>query len=410
MTSKRKTLKLALAIALTAASAQAAQLRPSSDLLLPWFEVDLESTGTTTLFAVGNASEKPVEVLATLRTNWGIAILEVPFTLQPDEIRTVNLRDWLRDGGNPAHVAAAASGRPSPQDRMYYGTEVQPGLAVGSVTLRTQGEKRDALWGDWFVVDADGGVARGEVLVDIDRTGTHSALCRRHLLRYLSGGGFAGDTELIVWRNTSHTAGQPSANPGGARGGIRLTADASALSEPGRPVERRQIQLLALDTITVAELGLEESFGALRVETEEDVFIGVRHSAENRYSVALQAYCMPSSCAGKKTGLDLGIWLGGQEAVGPRGPLVDSGSRLDWSLVISNTGQLPVNGIEVKGLDALCPAASLAAGESMECTATGTALSNMQAVGIEVTGRSSCAEVSAHGAGYYEGVLVDVFP
>lgn len=409
-----KTLKLALALALTAASAQAAQLRPSSDLLLPWFEVDLESTGTTTLFAVGNASEKPVEVLATLRTNWGIAVLEVPFTLQPDEIRTVNLRDWLRDGGDPstlaistqpAHVAAAASGQPSPQDRMYYGSEVRPGLAVGSVTLRTQGEKRDALWGDWFVVDADGGVARGEVLVDIDRTGTHSALCRRHLLRYLSGGGFDADTELIVWRETTS---QPSASPGGA--GIRLTADASALSEPGRPVESRQIRLLALDKVTIAELGLEESFGTLRIETDEDVFIGVRHSAENRYSVALQAYCMPGSCEGRKTGLDLGIWLGGQEAVGPRGPLVDSGSQLDWSLVISNTGQLPVSGIEVQGLDALCPAATLAAGESMECTATGTALSNMQAVGIEVTGRSSCAEVSVHGTGYYEGVLVDVFP
>jgi hypothetical protein len=426
MTSTRKTLQLALALALTAASAPAAQLRPSSDLLLPYFEVDLEPSGMTTLFAVGNASEKPVEVLATLRTNWGIAILEVPFTLQPDEIRTVNLRDWLLAGADtgdptalaaslePAHAAAAASGQPSPKDRMYYGSEVRPGRAVGSVTLRIQGEMLDALWGDWFVVDAAGGVARGEVLVDIDRSGAHSALCRRHLLRYLSGGGFAGDTEVIVWRNTgsdgSDTASQPSANPGGTVEGIRLTAEASALSEPGRPVESRQIELLALDRITVAELGLEESFGALRIETADDVFIAVRHSAENRYSVALQAHCLASSCEGKKTALGVDVLLDGQEAGTPRGPLMDSGSPLDWALVITNKGKLPVSGIEVEGVDAICPAGELAAGESMACTATGTALSGQQAVAVEVTGRSSCAEVSAHGTGYYEGVLVDVFP
>src|SRR5688500_6660325 len=207
MTPTWKTLQLAMAIALTAASAAAAQLRPTSDLLLPWFEVDLDPSGMTTLFAVGNASEKPVEVLATLHTNWGIAILDVPFTLQPDEIRTVNLRDWLRDGdpstlaasSEPGHVVAAASGQRSPKDRMYYGSEVQPGRAVGSVTLRTRGKMLDALWGDWFVVDAGGGVARGDVLVDIDRSGAHSALCRSHLLRYLSGGGFNGGTEVIVW-------------------------------------------------------------------------------------------------------------------------------------------------------------------------------------------------------------------
>jgi hypothetical protein len=399
-----KTLQLALAIALTAAAAPAAQLRPSSDLLLPWFEVDLEPSGMTTLFAVGNASEKPVEVLATLRTNWGIAILEVPFTLQPDEIRTVNLRDWLH-----AESLAEASGQASPKDKLYYGSEVRPGRAVGSVTLRIQGEARDALWGDWFVVDAAGGVARGENLVDIDRSGAHSALCRRHLLRYLNGGGFAGDTEVIVWRETQ---GMPSANPGGTPDGtgIRLTAEASVLSEPGRPVESRQIELQALDKITVADLGLEESFGALRIETADDVFIGLRHSAENRYSVALQAYCLASSCEGKKTALGVDILLDGQDAGGPRGPLVDSGSRLDWALVISNRGKLPVTGIEVKGLDASCPAGELAAGESMACTATGTALSSPQTVAVEVIGRSSCAEVSAYGTGYYEGVLVDVFP
>lgn len=421
----RKTLPLALVLVLAAASAPAAQLRPSSDLLLPWFEVDLEPSGMTTLFAVGNASDRPVEVLATLRTNWGIAILDVPFTLQPDEIRTVNLRDWLRDGGDagassltldsaePAHLVAAASGQPSPKDRLYYGSEVRPGRAVGSVTLRTRSGRNAALWGDWFVLDSASGVASGGVLVDIDRSGANSALCRSHLLRYLSGGAFDGGTELIVWRNTgSDTAGQPSATPDGSGAGIRLRAGASALSEPGLRIESRQLELQALDRITVAELGLAEPFGALRIETDENVFIGVRHSAEDRYNVALQAYCVPGACEGKKSALGLDVHLNGMDANGPRGPLVDSGSRLDWTVVISNMGQMPVSGIEVEieGCHAACPGNELAAGESMACTATGTALSNLQTVGVEATGRSSCAEVSAAGAGHYEGVLVDVFP
>src|SRR4051812_10765685 len=95
---------LALPILLAVASGTAvAQNVSSSDLLVPYFEVDAaHAGGLTTLFAVGNSTEKPVDVLATVYTNWGIAILEVPFTLQPREVRTVNLRDWFRTGGNPA--------------------------------------------------------------------------------------------------------------------------------------------------------------------------------------------------------------------------------------------------------------------------------------------------------------------
>src|SRR5688572_26331066 len=96
-----------LALAALCAPA-AAQNRPSSDLLLPYFEVDgANPGGLTTLFAVGNATEKPVDVLATVFTNWGIPILEVPFTLQSREVRTVNLRDWFRQGGNPQKALAA---------------------------------------------------------------------------------------------------------------------------------------------------------------------------------------------------------------------------------------------------------------------------------------------------------------
>src|SRR5688500_4959885 len=98
-TTMKKTLTACLALMALAAlcGPAAAQNQASSDLLLPYFEVDAANPGgLTTLFAVGNSTDKPVAVSATVYTNWGIPILEAPFTLQPREIRTVNLRDWFR--------------------------------------------------------------------------------------------------------------------------------------------------------------------------------------------------------------------------------------------------------------------------------------------------------------------------
>ena len=47
-----------------------AQNVPSSDLLLPYFEVDAaDPGGLTTLFAAGNSTETPVAVVGTVYTN-----------------------------------------------------------------------------------------------------------------------------------------------------------------------------------------------------------------------------------------------------------------------------------------------------------------------------------------------------
>lgn len=344
MTRARTIPTLAILILLTTLPVSAARLQPSSDLLLPRFEVDLDA-GVTTTVSLGNASEKAVEVLATLSTDGGVAILSVPFTLQAGEVRTVDLREWL---------APAA------------------GAVVGSMTLRTRSGRRDALWGDWSMI-AEGGVQRGDSLVDIDRSGSHSALCRQHLLRYDAG------TEILVWRENA---------------GTRLDA---RVSEAGEPDETLQIGLQALGKVAVADLGLRETSGVLRIETAEDVYIA-------------GAFCVAASCETRRTGLAVDILLNGRIADQARGPLVDSGSRLDWTLLITNTGELPVSRIEIAGLDAICPQGALEPGETLECTAAGTALSNPQSVPVLVTGSSSCADVSAKTTGYYEGVLVDVYP
>ena len=381
MNASRKTLTacLTLVALATLCGPVTAQNQTSSDLLLPYFEVDgANPGGLTTLFAVGNATDKPVEVTATVYTNWGIPILDVPFTLKAREIRTVNLRDWFRQGGDPnkvlavaevQHLAAAASGQRSPKDNLYYSSEVRPDLHVGYVILRTRGSRPDALWGDWFNVDVAGNLARGDVLVNIDRSVGCPGFCQRHLLRYLSGGGFDGGTEVIIWRAS---VGKPSANPDA---GVKMQADAIAFNELGLPIENRKLGLLPVEKVLVSELGLQEPFGSLDVESEEDTFFAVQHTAENRYSVGLTTYCLPRKLK-PGPGIEILKLTNGEDADAAPGPSIPIGETVTWEYVVTNTGNVELTDIEVEDDQegaVSCPHDTLVPGESMTCTANGTA-------------------------------------
>jgi hypothetical protein len=125
----RFALILAAALTLLGPPRALAETQPSSDLLLPWFEVDLEGGRYTTLFALANSSEEPVDVRVSVQTSWGIPVLDLPLTIAGSQVETVNLRDWLVLGrlpsgalgaGELAHVQAALSGRASPRDGLYY--------------------------------------------------------------------------------------------------------------------------------------------------------------------------------------------------------------------------------------------------------------------------------------------------
>ena len=408
-TIKKKTLMAGLLLLAALCGTAAAQNVHSSDLLLPYFEVDgANAGGLTTLFAVGNSTDEPVEVLATVYTNWGIKVLEVPLTLQGREVRTINLRDWFRNGGNPNkalsaaeldHLAAAASGQRSPKDNLYYSTEVRPELLVGYVTLRTQGDRPDALWGDWFNVDVGGNLARGDVLANIDRSTGCPGVCRRHLLRYLSGGGFDGGTEVIIWRAT---LGQPSADP---QGGIRMQADATAFDEPGRAIENRQLSLLPVEKVLVSELHFREPFGSLDVESEIETFIAVQHTAENRYSVGLTTYCLPRE-PNTGPGIEIVKLTNGHEATTAPGPFLELGSLVTWEYLVTNTGNVDLTGIVVEDDregTISCPDDRLAPGESMTCTATGTAEACQYRNVATVVGNSSSGSAADTAASHYFG-------
>jgi hypothetical protein len=67
---------------------------PSSTLLLPYFEVDLEfPNGVTTIFTIGNASSDPVLAEVVLWTDLGIPVLTFQVPLTGYEVQPINLRD-----------------------------------------------------------------------------------------------------------------------------------------------------------------------------------------------------------------------------------------------------------------------------------------------------------------------------
>lgn len=388
----RHTLTAALAVAFVLgalAPPAAAESVPSSDLLLPWFEVHLDSSRTT-LFAVGNAADEALDVRASVHTNWGIPVVERTLQLGPGEVRTVNLREWLAAGNTPdpklrgielEHVQAALTGQLSPKDSLFYSTQADPfdpELAVGYVTLRVSGSPRlDALWGDYFWVDPNSDFAEGELLVNIDRTAECGDLCDAHRLRFLEGGGFDGGTQIVVW-SPKRLNPAPDANAATARNLLSLS---QFHSEPGEKFDERLLELLPVQLVDVGELFLDEQFGWLDVASDEEIYVGVRYSAERRYSVTLQTWCMPEpppppTNGPKARSIDVEKSTNGVDADEPKGPEIPPGGVVTWEYVVTNTGQVRLTDVRLADDQegaVTCPKTALEPGESMTCTLTGQA-------------------------------------
>ncbi len=67
----------------------------------------------------------------------------------------------------------------------------------------------------------------------------------------------------------------------------------------------------------------------------------------------------------------------GQDANTPPGPVVAPGSTVNWTYVVTNTSSDPLTGVSVtddQGVTVSCPQTTLSPGESMTCTASGTAI------------------------------------
>jgi hypothetical protein len=405
---------LVLVVALIFAATAEAQLRPSSTVLLPYFEVDLAGAGKTTTFAVGNALAQPVDVNIEVRTNWGIGVLNLQLELQPHEARSFDLRDWLVFGRLPDrtlrrfernHLQATLSGQPSPHNRLFYADPIATGLAVGSVVITAQGDRpRGALWGDYLLLDAAGGVSTGDDLVDVEtRPGVPgSSLCARHVLRDVSG--TALDARLVIWTNR---AGQPS--PSAYPESRRVAVDGTAYGEAGEPLDEVHLRLLPVQTVPIPSLGLAGPSGWLDLRSAEPAFIGRLHDPRNRDGSALQTDCVeeppPPSDRGPR--IEIEMRTNDEDADAAPGPVIAAGAPVRWDYRVTNAGDVRLTRVTVSddhGVCVSCPKTALEPGESMTCTGSGTAQAcQYRGAGTVTATAPSGLEVAAEDASHYFG-------
>jgi len=440
-------------------------------------------------------------------------------TLAPRQVRNFSLRDWLA-GNLPDrrltaaeinHFKAALTGQRSPKDKMFYSSQVAPGLAVGYVRIKTLGPPQPAaLWGDYYLLDGGQASAEGDTLINLDANAGCAGGCKRHAMRFVTSGTFDAGTQVVILSETSAKPCATSQAPG------FVEADTLAFDEAGQSLGGNHLRLLPVQVISIADLGLRQSSGWIDLQTEETSIVAIHYTSKKLFGVALMSYCLPSpppdpgginlkkltngqdanavpgpsikvgdpvtwqyilentgdvrltdvevgdddsrisvgcpktelapgermTCTGHGTadacqyenlgtatartadgksvsaddlshyfgaenaGIELKLLVNGQAADAPTGPTVDAGSRIDWTYKVTNTGEVALNNVKVSddhGDAVSCPQASLRPGESMTCTASGTAATGQSGKLAKATGQASCTEVHAEDPAYYFG-------
>jgi uncharacterized repeat protein (TIGR01451 family) len=84
----------------------------------------------------------------------------------------------------------------------------------------------------------------------------------------------------------------------------------------------------------------------------------------------------PANYFGAAASIDIEKLVDGEDADEPPGPVIPVGSTVEWTYVVTNTGNVTLTNIVVedsRGVAVTCPVTELPAGGSMTCTAAGTA-------------------------------------
>ncbi|MCI0440522.1 MAG: hypothetical protein L0177_15525 [Chloroflexi bacterium] len=80
--------------------------------------------------------------------------------------------------------------------------------------------------------------------------------------------------------------------------------------------------------------------------------------------------------------IDIEKATNGEDADSPTGPFIPVGGAVNWTYVVTNTGNVPLSNVAVtddQGVVVTCPKDTLAVGESMTCTASGIAVAGQYA-------------------------------
>ena len=325
----------------------AAQQVPANRLLLPYFEVSLDGSGNNTVFSVvnplGNSIDLPARI--TLYSNWGVEVLNSSVVLDSQGVLRVDLQDWIVRGELPEralsapeieHIQTALSGRRSPLDSLFYSSRLGQELATGFAIIQLEHPlSSGVLFGDYFIVSPGEDQAQGEVLVGIDRQENEkcSELCLIHGLRFLAGQELSTDTEIVIW--SDQVDQQPSSSPDRES---RLTgAEAALFDSEGRFIGIQVLGLLPLQVLTAGELGVSEGTGWIDLLTDEDTYITVRYSSQDRFSAALQAFCLPSEFEILPK-IVIEKFTNGADADAAPGPRIGVGSPVTWTYRVTNLG------------------------------------------------------------------------
>ena len=386
---------------------------PAATLLVPYFQVDLDHpNGRTTLFSITNTEVQPVLANVVLWTDWAVPTLQFEVYLAGNDVQTLNLRDILINGRLPATGAAVSphgvlSGEPvafpgcnastTPGEAPVYpvpalsaserarlqdfhtgrchdgqrasffgiGDNVARGYITVDVVERCSsltpadsgyfGEggvagHRNALTGDYFLVDADEAFAQGELAVHVEsfpgelgpgdytfyrRYVAGSGVDGREPLgtlysfRHMTGGVFDGGTHVIVWRDTGSAAAAPvdcQAAPdwwgNSGLAGYRVFTDEADracadldvcnVNQEGFFCEwttGQATQLVAMSRSAFPELIPKFPFGRTLISTREvglsadpadwevlQGWVSVTNSAQGRFSVGQRATRLDSAC------------------------------------------------------------------------------------------------------------------
>jgi uncharacterized repeat protein (TIGR01451 family) len=93
-------------------------------------------------------------------------------------------------------------------------------------------------------------------------------------------------------------------------------------------------------------------------------------------------------CEVAEPAIDIEKYTNGEDADSPTGPIIPVGDTVEWTYIVTNTGNVPLSNAVVTDdiLGTICTIASLAVGDSASCTASGTAMAGQYTNIGNVTG------------------------
>jgi uncharacterized repeat protein (TIGR01451 family) len=119
----------------------------------------------------------------------------------------------------------------------------------------------------------------------------------------------------------------------------------------------------------------------------------------------------PSHYFGDVPGINLQKYTNGDDADDAPGPFISVGAPIDWTYVVTNSGNSPLSDVVVvddQGVEVTCPQATLTVGEEMTCTARGTSVIGQYANTGTATGTSPTGEVTDSDPSHYFGSVSDI--